>query len=100
MRKLAALGLFLASLTYGCVKAHNLAPVPVMLPNGAQGAVVLCQLKSECFQLSTYVCGKGYSIIQAHDQPATDFTSSDRDVEYIIQCYPEKEAKVAEGETK
>lgn len=73
------------------VGCQPISAMPVRLPNGNVGAVVKCAHKSDCYMQSSRVCGATYSVLQANDIVANDFTSSNMSVEYIIQCESFKE---------
>lgn len=76
------MGTILAALL-GCNRTNSVA---VRLPNNALGSVVHCQHKADCYQQASQVCGGPYTILQADDKPASDFTTSAGITEYVIQC--------------
>ncbi len=97
MRSMIGFGVCAAILMWGCVRQESQAPVKVSLPNGADGAVVMCRQKAECFVLSTHACGGSYLIVQKDDKPANDFTSLREGAEYIIQCMPHTDKPAEEA---
>jgi hypothetical protein len=80
--------IILILLMSGCLPVAAESYATVSLPNGAAGAVITCSHKLECLRSSEHVCHSPYLILTANDTPANDFTSSEKDTEYIIQCAP------------
>ena len=91
-----AIGILLASITYGCVRQGSYEMV--MLPNGTVGSVVECSSKATCFRQASKACSGTYHVLEANDQPANDFLMApDRGTaEYVIQCMQRSESSSKE----